>query len=69
MHFASDEGATITVELIGGSLGRPVTLEEDGLIIMRITSKSEVIEVIATSTDGITNKQRYTLENIVLQEA
>ena len=57
LHFDSDEGAVITVELIGGDLGRPVTLDEDGIIILRIKEgetsgkTDETIEVVATKGD------------------
>ena len=41
--------ATITVELVGGTLGHPVTLDADGMIVIRITDTStQSISVVAT---------------------
>lgn len=51
------EGATITSEVIGGVHG-PVTLDEDGIVISRITDKdTQTIEVVAykdSESDSVT---------------
>ena len=40
---------SITVELVGGTLGHPVTLDEDGMIVIRITNTTtQSITVVAT---------------------
>ena len=47
----------ITVELIGGTLGHPVTLDEDRNIILRISNKdTQSIEINAT--DGVNTVTR-----------
>lgn len=56
----------ITVELIGGTLGHPVTLDEDRNIVLRITDpKTQAVEVIATDGNDTVTK-RYTLESLRL---
>ena len=45
-----DATDTITVELIGGSTGRPVTLDADRNIVIRITNTAtQSIKVVATN--------------------
>lgn len=40
---------SITVELVGGTLGHPVTLDEDGMIVLKIADTStQSITVVAT---------------------
>lgn len=42
-------GATITVELKGGTLGHPVTLDDDGEIVLRIANvETQSIQIVAT---------------------
>lgn len=53
LHAASDiEGATLTAELVGGVHG-PVTLDEDGIVIFRVTSNAQRVRFTA-SKDGYT---------------
>ena len=60
------EGATITVELKNGSLGHPVTLDEDGMIVIRITDKTtQSVEVVATK-DSLSETQRFSLTGLTL---
>ena len=60
------DGATITVELINGTVGHPVTLDEDGMIIIRITNKStQSIQVVATK-DNKSEVVNYTLTGLTL---
>ena len=59
-------GATITVELINGTLGHPVTLDEDGMIVIRIANKTtQSVEVVATKDDK-SEVQRFTLTGLTL---
>ena len=45
-----DPGDKITVELIGGSTGHPVTLDADRNIVIRITNtETESVKVVATN--------------------
>lgn len=65
MDTASEEDV-ITVELIGGTVGHPVTLDEDRNIVLRITNpKTQAIEVVATDGEHTVTK-RYTLESLRL---
>lgn len=60
------EGATITVELKNGTLGHPVTLDEDGMIVIRISNKTtQSVEVVATKDDK-SEVQRLTLTGLTL---
>ena len=61
------ENDVITVELIGGTVGHPVTLDEDRNIVLRITNpKTQAIEVVATDGET-TNTKRFTLESLRLE--
>lgn len=60
------EGATITVELINGTVGHPVELDEDGMIVVRITNKStQSVEVVATK-DNQSEVRRFSLTGLTL---
>ena len=60
------DGCTITVELINGTVGHPVTLDSDGMIVLRIADKStQSVEVVATK-DSISEVQRFTLTGLTL---
>lgn len=56
LHYAVPEvdGATITVEIVGGTSG-PVTLDPDGLHIARIADKSSQSLKIVASKEGYTS--------------
>lgn len=67
-HCATTEqGSTITVELINGNVGHPVTLDADGIMIARISNKdTQSIRVVA-SKDGYTDTVRtYSLSGLTL---
>ena len=65
----ADAGSTITVELVNGTLGHPVTLDSDGIIVIRISNKAtQTIEVIATK-DEMSQKQTFTLTGLTLDAA
>lgn len=62
------EADSITVELVNGVVGHPVTLDSDGLIIIRITDKDEqYIEVVATK-GGEKIKRTLYLSGLTLEE-
>lgn len=52
---AEPSGATITVELIGGTSGKgPVKLDPDGIIVLRITNKdTQKVKVTATKNEAV----------------
>lgn len=67
LHCEATEGATITVELIGGTHG-PVNLDEDGLIIFRIAATTQKVKVTAAKTGYNSVTRTYELTDIVLGE-
>lgn len=68
LKFAAAEGATVAVELLGGTVGHPVTLDEDMNCVFRIGDKdTQKIEVSVTE-DGVTKKAVYSLTGLVLQK-
>ena len=57
---------TITVELIGGTVGHPVTLDEDRNIVIRITNpETQSIEVVATDGE-VSTSTVYALTGLTL---
>lgn len=46
LHAEAEGADSITVELIGGDHG-PVTLDEDGLMVLRIKNNSELVKITA----------------------
>ena len=66
LHFTAAEGATIGVEVIGGaSEGNPVTLDPDGIIVLRIASTTQKVKATAT-LEGVTESKTYNLTNLTL---
>ena len=62
----ANEGDTIVLDLIGGNHG-PVTLDEDGICIIRISNKdTQKLKYIATSADGSTETRVYNLTGLTL---
>lgn len=66
LHAASDAGATITAELIGG-VDAPITLDADGILIARITGQTQAVKFTATK-NGVTNTVTYRLASLVFEE-
>lgn len=63
------EGATITVELVGGNLGHPVTLDADKNIVLRIgNNRRQSVKVVA-SKDGQEITKVYSLTDLTLESA
>lgn len=57
---------SITVELINGTLGHPVTLDSDGMIVLRIADTStQSIEIVATK-GNFSEKRTLTISSLVL---
>ena len=63
IHNTTNGDEAIFVELVGGTKG-PVQLDSDGLIVIRIANKEQVVRV----TSGSAIKE-YSLANIVLETA
>ena len=68
LKFAIPEGASATVELVGGTVG-PVTLDNDYNCVFRVTSNSQSIRVIVTGTDGDTLTRVFKLNGLTLRSA
>lgn len=59
---------TITVELIGGTVGHPVTLDSDRNIVLRIANTStQSVKVVATDGKHTVTKS-YSLTGLTLAE-
>lgn len=66
LYCTATNADSITVELENGSLGHPVTLDNDGLIVMRITNKATQ-KVIVTAWKGSDSEVKtYTLTGLTL---
>ena len=64
--FNEDE---ITLELINGTVGHPVTLDSDGLMVVRITdTETQKIRIVATKGSR-TRVKLYDLSGLSLAEA
>ena len=62
----ADEGDTIVLDLIGGTHG-PVTLDDDGICIIRITDKdTQKLKYTATGADGSTEEHIWNLSGLTL---
>ena len=60
------EGDTIVLDLIGGTHG-PVTLDEDGICIIRIRDKdTQKLKYTATGADGSTDERIWNLTGLTL---
>lgn len=69
LKFVVPEGASATVQLIGGVSG-PSSLGDDDYCVFRITNaKTQYIQVVVTSTDGDTLTKNYTLNGLTLKSA
>lgn len=69
LHIDTDvEGATIEVELIGGTHGS-VTLDSDRTIILRIKNKFQKIKITASKEGYPTVSKTYTLGGVTLEPA
>lgn len=65
LKFDTDDGATTTVEIIGGTSG-PSTLDSDGLWVGKIANKQQKVRAITTK-DGSTNTVIYSLKYVNLE--
>lgn len=57
LHFEDDDATSISVKVVGSDYG-PVTLDEDGLLVVRIRDVATGIDVW-TVKDGVTYQNRY----------
>ena len=62
------EDATITVELINGTLGHPVTLDDDGMIVIRVSNtETQSIQIVAT-VGAVSETVNLSISDLVLAE-
>lgn len=64
----NETGVTITCELVGGTHG-PVTLDDDGILVARITSTSQKLKVTAKKSGEADYTQTYALTDLTLTGA
>lgn len=67
-HVAAPTGATIVGELIGGTTG-PVTFDEDGICVTRVSNNNQKIKITVTTTTGEVMEKIYSLRLIDLESA
>lgn len=67
LKFTADEDAVVQVELVGGTVGHPVTLDEDMNIVIRITDvDNQSIKVIVTEGNAVMTKT-YDISGLTLE--
>ncbi len=57
LHFEDDNATSISVQVVGSDHA-PVTLDEDGLLVIRIRNVATGLDVY-TVKDGVTYMNRY----------
>lgn len=68
LQFECEGADAIVCELIGGKHG-PVTLDEDGILISRITKNTQMIRVTASADGYESVTKTYTLTGVKLDKA
>lgn len=66
LKFNVSENTVTTVELVGGKVGHPVTLDEDLNIVLLISDLSNTVKVVTTDGDE-TVEEVYTLSGLTLE--
>ena len=62
------EGVTLSVELVGGTVGHPVELDDDKTIILRITNANTQSIKVYASKEGYADVVRsYSIKSLVLE--
>lgn len=59
---------SITIELVNGAMGHPVTLDSDGLAVVRITDKDTQYLRVVAHKDGAVAIKEYDLSGLTLNE-
>ena len=68
LYCEADADAAITVELVGGRKGA-VTLDEDGLIVLRVADTSQSIRVVASANGYESAVKVFSLSGLALQNS
>ena len=67
LHATHPTADSIAVMVHGGTVGHPVTLDSDGIAVLRIAdTKTQTIEFIATKS-GVTSSVTLSLKKLVLE--
>lgn len=67
LKFTAAENAVVQVELVGGTVGHPVTLDEDMNIVIRITDpENQAVKVIVTEGNKVMTKI-YDISGLTLE--
>lgn len=67
LHADADTGTTITVEVLGGFAG-PVTLDEDGIVVLQLSSNAEKLKFVATK-NGLSQTKIFDIQNVSFEAA
>lgn len=67
LHFECEAAESIVVELVGGKTG-PVTLDPDGLHIMKIAKNTQQVRVTANADGYESVTKTYTLTGVKLDQ-
>lgn len=68
LHFECEDADSIVVELVGGKTG-PVTLDPDGLHIMKIANNTQQVRVTANASGYESVTKTYSLTGMKLDKA
>lgn len=63
------EADEVTVELVGGTVGHPVTLDEDRIIVLRIANTETQYIVVKATKGGVTMSKTLYLTGLTLETA
>ena len=67
LHVTHPTADSLAVMLHGGTVGHPVTLDEDGIAVVRIAdTETQKLEFIATKS-GVTSSVTLSLKDLVLE--
>ena len=67
---AGNDASYVTAEFVGGAIDHPQTLDEDGIIICRVTKPDHTLIFRAyDSSDNLLSTVTYDLSGLVLEEA
>ena len=69
LKMTATEGATTTVLLTNGTVNRPVELDSDMNIVLRITNPAIQKVVVTTTKDGYEVSKTYSLSSLRLEAA
>lgn len=70
LHFDAEDADYVTIELIGGLDGRgEITLDADGIAILRISSTDQKVRVRCYKDDTVCNVTTYSLAGLTLAPA